>query len=326
MPTPYAEPSSILTQSLGTQIAPIQSSVILTPSVTASNTIRLGSTGESVKQWQRIIGVTDDGNFGPATVNATRVWQSKHNITADGIVGPITWNKALNPVTTPIPSVTTPIPSVATPIPSVATPIPSVATLAVATSITPVVEQLGTKTNPIKVAGNLWVSADKQGLWGTRTVNGVQEFGRFITPRTYNLGSNTVTQYRYVKEDLNPPIVSTTPINITTPYDVTAQQNNEQVAQNYINRNNQPAEASVVNTESYYYPPIPQSVTSPVNTSISNLSKEMIVAPTTNAAIQPVSAITNLVTTLKQNPKYVYMGLGVTGLLLMFYFMNKGNK
>ena len=57
-------------------------------------TIRQGSTGEDVKTWQRVIGVTPDGQFGPATDAATRSWQSAHGLTADGVVGPNTWGAA----------------------------------------------------------------------------------------------------------------------------------------------------------------------------------------------------------------------------------------
>lgn len=56
--------------------------------------IRLGSTGPNVETWQKIIGVTADGQFGPATETATRAWQASHGVTADGIVGPLTWSTA----------------------------------------------------------------------------------------------------------------------------------------------------------------------------------------------------------------------------------------
>ncbi len=67
-------------------------------------TIRQGSSGDPVKKWQSIIGVTADGKFGPATAAATKKWQSSHGLTADGIVGPATWAKAV-PVAAPTPSV-----------------------------------------------------------------------------------------------------------------------------------------------------------------------------------------------------------------------------
>ena len=58
-------------------------------------TIRRGSSGEDVKKWQGIIGVTQDGAFGPATEAATKKWQSERKLVADGVVGPATWGLAL---------------------------------------------------------------------------------------------------------------------------------------------------------------------------------------------------------------------------------------
>lgn len=57
-------------------------------------TIKSGSRGEFVRQWQRKLGVKDDGIFGLATMLATRLYQVRHGLKADGIVGPRTWAKA----------------------------------------------------------------------------------------------------------------------------------------------------------------------------------------------------------------------------------------
>lgn len=57
-------------------------------------TLRLGSTGEDVVVWQRIVGVTPDGSFGPKTSRATMVWQREHALTPDGVVGPRSWAAA----------------------------------------------------------------------------------------------------------------------------------------------------------------------------------------------------------------------------------------
>jgi hypothetical protein len=59
-------------------------------------TIRLGSTGPLVVEWQKILvrhglAVVLDGQFGPRTQAATEVFQVQHSLTADGVVGPITW-------------------------------------------------------------------------------------------------------------------------------------------------------------------------------------------------------------------------------------------
>lgn len=57
-------------------------------------TLKVGSKGDDVKAWQKIVGVTVDGTFGTGTANATRIWQQKHALAADGVVGPATWAKA----------------------------------------------------------------------------------------------------------------------------------------------------------------------------------------------------------------------------------------
>lgn len=50
--------------------------------------------GEDVTAWQRVIGASSDGVFGPATDKATRAWQAAHGLKADGEVGPLTRAKA----------------------------------------------------------------------------------------------------------------------------------------------------------------------------------------------------------------------------------------
>jgi peptidoglycan hydrolase-like protein with peptidoglycan-binding domain len=54
-------------------------------------TIKLGSSGDAVSTWQKVVGVTVDGKFGPATESATKAYQVAHKLTADGVVGPLTW-------------------------------------------------------------------------------------------------------------------------------------------------------------------------------------------------------------------------------------------
>ncbi len=58
-------------------------------------TIKLGSKGETVAKWQRMIGVKADGNFGPLTDDATKKWQGDHGLKADGVVGIASWAEAL---------------------------------------------------------------------------------------------------------------------------------------------------------------------------------------------------------------------------------------
>lgn len=58
----------------------------------AMPTLRRGSRGPAVAQWQAAIGIPADGAFGPITDRATRAWQASHGLTPDGIVGPLTWS------------------------------------------------------------------------------------------------------------------------------------------------------------------------------------------------------------------------------------------
>lgn len=52
-----------------------------------------GHSGEHVKRLQQFLGITADGDFGPATKAAVIAFQKKVGIDADGIVGPITLQK-----------------------------------------------------------------------------------------------------------------------------------------------------------------------------------------------------------------------------------------
>lgn len=57
---------------------------------TLTRVLKRGMKGEDIKPVQRVVGVEDDGSFGPLTETAIKTWQSKHFLTADGIVGPAT--------------------------------------------------------------------------------------------------------------------------------------------------------------------------------------------------------------------------------------------
>jgi len=60
-------------------------------------TLKVGSRGDDVKAWQKILGMTGsnvDGVFGTGTANATRIYQQAHALAPDGVVGPATWAKA----------------------------------------------------------------------------------------------------------------------------------------------------------------------------------------------------------------------------------------
>jgi hypothetical protein len=72
-------------------------------------TLKRGSQGEAVRDWQRIIGLVADGIFGEDTERATKVWQHERGIVSDGVVGPKTWAEAerfVEEVTSDIPYVT----------------------------------------------------------------------------------------------------------------------------------------------------------------------------------------------------------------------------
>ena len=66
--------------------------------------LREGSQGGDVQLWQEALGVTADGDFGPATTTATREWQRANGLTPDGIVGEASWNKMFSPPEPPEPT------------------------------------------------------------------------------------------------------------------------------------------------------------------------------------------------------------------------------
>ena len=41
--------------------------------------------------WQKIVGTTEDGEFGPKTKAATIAFQQKYKLEVDGIAGPESW-------------------------------------------------------------------------------------------------------------------------------------------------------------------------------------------------------------------------------------------
>jgi peptidoglycan hydrolase-like protein with peptidoglycan-binding domain len=61
---------------------------------TSRPTIKLGSTGAAVLNWQGYLGVPVTGNFDDVTQAATKKWQANYGLVADGIVGPSSWAKA----------------------------------------------------------------------------------------------------------------------------------------------------------------------------------------------------------------------------------------
>lgn len=53
--------------------------------------LKIGTKGEEVKRLQRLLRLTADGIFGPATEAAVKEYQKTHGLVADGVVGDKTW-------------------------------------------------------------------------------------------------------------------------------------------------------------------------------------------------------------------------------------------
>ena len=58
--------------------------------------LKVGSTGNKVKDLQELLSLTTDGVFGIDTLKAVKVFQSKNGLISDGIVGSKTWDVLLN--------------------------------------------------------------------------------------------------------------------------------------------------------------------------------------------------------------------------------------
>ena len=57
--------------------------------------IESGDVGKAVEVWQKIVGTTEDGEFGPKTKAATIAFQQRHSLEVDGIAGPESWGAGL---------------------------------------------------------------------------------------------------------------------------------------------------------------------------------------------------------------------------------------
>jgi peptidoglycan hydrolase-like protein with peptidoglycan-binding domain len=114
---PVAPPVAPVPVATTPTAAPIATATLLGP----HPTIQQGSTGPDVALWQKIVGVAQDGKFGPNTAAATKTWQSQRGLTSDGVVGPKTWAAAQGIA---VASAVSPVPAapLATPIPVAATP------------------------------------------------------------------------------------------------------------------------------------------------------------------------------------------------------------
>jgi peptidoglycan hydrolase-like protein with peptidoglycan-binding domain len=75
---------------LAAGFAPIAKPQFPTPSVPESAIFKVGSNGDKVKDIQKLVGVEQDGVYGPKTEQAVKVWQYKLGVNADGVWGPQT--------------------------------------------------------------------------------------------------------------------------------------------------------------------------------------------------------------------------------------------
>lgn len=57
--------------------------------------LKLGSSGDDVRQLQSKLGLTPDGTFSADTETAVKAWQAATGLTADGLIGPASWAKLM---------------------------------------------------------------------------------------------------------------------------------------------------------------------------------------------------------------------------------------
>lgn len=89
-------------------LAQAQAEGTLGPNVRLS----IGSKGPAVVAWQKIIGTTPDGIFGPNTAAATKKWQVAHGVPATGVFDALTANAAAAAGFVPLPADTvSPVPT-----------------------------------------------------------------------------------------------------------------------------------------------------------------------------------------------------------------------
>ena len=63
--------------------------------ITTMPMIQSGDMGKVVEVWQKIVGTTEDGEFGPKTKAATITFQQRYRLEVDGIAGPESWGAGL---------------------------------------------------------------------------------------------------------------------------------------------------------------------------------------------------------------------------------------
>ena len=62
------------------------------PPIVNRVTVSRGDRGNVVEHVQHLLGITEDGVFGPKTRKAVKALQKLHGLSADGVVGPYTWD------------------------------------------------------------------------------------------------------------------------------------------------------------------------------------------------------------------------------------------
>lgn len=81
---------ALTTISTGPATTPKPTTPPTTPSAVYS-VLMQGATGADVKLAQKVIGVTQDGVFGPQTAAALRAWQGAHGVKVTGVLDAATW-------------------------------------------------------------------------------------------------------------------------------------------------------------------------------------------------------------------------------------------
>lgn len=182
----------------------------------ATISMRAGSRGPDVVEWQRLIGVKQDGIFGPITDSATRAWQKAHPpLVVDGIVGPKTWAAAyaVKPslATTPRPVVS----------PTVTAPTPAPAPILTSTSTQyPTIKQ-GSRGEAVKTWQRL-MKVTVDGIFGPITDRATRDFQRaqklvvdgIVGPKTWGaaLAAASVASTPVVT-----PVATTTTVTAPSP-------------------------------------------------------------------------------------------------------------
>ena len=75
----------------GSEPAPLPPQEPTIPTPVPENAVwQQGSTGDKVRDIQRVVGVAQDGVYGPQTAAAVKIWQQNLRVPADGVWGPQT--------------------------------------------------------------------------------------------------------------------------------------------------------------------------------------------------------------------------------------------